>query len=567
MHRIVIALAVIVAACSANRDPARGEDKVAIAAANPQLTSLQLVLRDLRPDGSWSKETALQAFAAVYGELPGVTAPKGARAKAEYGAIAVRMLELYWDRITPAQRAAATARLPANHAQVFRTPAIGAAVLGVPAVNPSGPSERHEAIAADIVADIGARVGRKLAFVPAVVFVREQVGATQALTKGDAAGCTIFLYPVGYQYPVESPETRSVLAHEIWHCFQYARLNKDAILNRPPWIIEGQAMWVGEQYVGGSHGIETTGRHWPEYVMTPGESLFHRTYDAIGFYSHLVDQHVDVWQILDPVLDAGTDNVYAFKQAIGASNLATWGASWFFETLPPTNLFDLVNAPGLIRGRQPPRKMISLAEGQGDALVLKARAAGAIADVRVKADVLRVAIAGHGILGDLAGPVFMFEDSTQMFCVKSPCKCPDNSTPLDKLTPISDHAYLAITNGAKNQSSAQLVAFTMADLCKVKPERWHGTWKSSVHPISGTFELSYKLTGTQMSGEVSVAGSDCVAAGPVQGAVDKGRVEFGSVAAGPGVTWTGALKTATMSGNYTSPGCGEDSGTWSATRR
>jgi hypothetical protein len=94
----------------------------------------------------------------------------------------------------------------------------------------------------------------------------------------------------------------------------------------------------------------------------------------------------------------------------------------------------------------------------------------------VSAEVLRVQVAGHGILGDLAGPVFQFLGEARSFCVKQPCICPDGSKPLDDLAALSPDARLAVTGDATSTSRAQLTGFSMDDLCG---ETWDGTWQST----------------------------------------------------------------------------------------
>jgi hypothetical protein len=95
---------------------------------------------------------------------------------------------------------------------------------------------------------------------------------------------------------------------------------------------------------------------------------------------------------------------------------------------------------------------------------------------------------------------------------------------------------------------------------------WHGTWQSSDYPIAGTFEMRYQIDGTVLSGEVSIAGSDCTSAGAVTGTTDGTMITFGTVAVEQAITWQGTISGNTMTGTYATPACGDDHGTWQATQ-
>ena len=118
----------------------------------------------------------------------------------------------------------------------------------------------------------------------------------------------------------------AVLAHEMFHCFQfdaYRTLDLEAII--PAWVMEGQATWVGEE-IGGPSGVVG---HWKKYLQAPYVDLRQRTYDAIGFYSHLAEIGVEPWDIFRPMWDVGT-NTGALFDASGANRddfLYSWASS------------------------------------------------------------------------------------------------------------------------------------------------------------------------------------------------------------------------------------------------
>ena len=112
------------------------------------------------------------------------------------------------------------------------------------------------------------------------------------------------------------------MAHEVFHCFQFEVMPGGVYSG---WVVEGQAEWAGEAIAGpGPDGLD----YWEKYLKTPTDSLFGRTYDAVGFYEHLVEIGVDPWTIFDEMLKTPGDNVVAFKSARADNDLFynTWAS-------------------------------------------------------------------------------------------------------------------------------------------------------------------------------------------------------------------------------------------------
>jgi hypothetical protein len=560
--------------------------------AGPPLSPLEQALTQIRADGSWSKDTALAAFAAAFGELPGVVTPQGVRHGVESSGIALRMLLRYWAEITPEQRSAAkrifgtaldgivaSRTRPAASRDLFAAPGSPAPVnsLGAP---PSAEAP-YQIVLERAISDIAAHVGHKPRIRPRVELDDVQVGGNYAeaicnvdVPYGPFERCVVHIYPLGRALAVDSVEMKAMLAHESWHVYQMSVLDFRQYTSSAPWIIEGEAQWVGETIAGGTT-LEPTQRHWSEYVLRPGptQELFRRTYDAIGFYSHLDDAGVNVWLALEPVFNVGTDNGRAFDAAVGTSNaVSTWGASYFLDG-KPIAAFDMIKTPGRPHGdvRYPAQK-ITLGDGDSKPVGVTMPAKVAFADIQVTTDVLRVDVTGHALAGDLGASSSTYQLDAGMpsktFCVKPPCKCPDGTSPLEKLTDLGAASRLSVSGDGHIASQAQVTGLSMESLCKPAPPKgrglWQGTWKSTKYPIGGTFELDISITSTKLDGEVAIANSDCVASGHVQGTVNAGTVKFGTVASGPGVIWAGTIDGNTMSGTYSAAGCGDDHGTWSA---
>lgn len=440
-------------------------------------TPLQIVLREIRSDGTWSEDTALRAFSAVFGPLPGVTVPEGSAAEVEFGTIAVRMLERYFDEITPEQRRAALDSAGPLAKYLDASSATG----GFGEVRTMGPpdpvllaaADDYEAEISDIISSIEARVGRSFGLDYDVVVAPNQTGILHASAQPFAADgenisrCEITVFPK--TQALSGKNLTAVLAHETWHCFEYSRLGTLAArASEPPWIMEGQAMWVGEALVGGSDGLEPAIRHWNEYLLDPGPGtgLFARSYDAIGYYSHLHDRGIDPWTVLDPMLDQ-VSNVAAFDASVGGDGIGvvtSWAPSWFRDGAP-TGSFSLVNAPGIpAQDVRPTPLSFTIGNGVFQQVAALDPLSAGLADVTVESEILTVDVIGQAMLGDLVfGDEIPMLGNRRVFCMVEDCTCPDGSPgPADHL---GSDLRVGVTGDALSGSDALLRGWSISDWC------------------------------------------------------------------------------------------------------
>jgi hypothetical protein len=457
-----------------------------------QPTPLQQVLREIRDDGTWSKETALRAFSAVFGPLPGVEVPEGPEAEVEFGTIAIRMLSLYIDEITPEQRVAVLAAAgpladfvtgsaggpgAASSGPGLPEPVVQSMGLPADAGVLAADAEDYETEIAGIITSIESRVGRSLGLEVEVVVSPDPVGILHAtaLPLADDGeninGCRVTVLPNAQS--LSGVNLTAVLAHETWHCFEYSRLGTlSRRKSSPPWIMEGQAMWVGEAAVGGTQGLEPTDRHWKEYLIDPGPGvgLFARSYDAIGFYSHLQDQGIDAWTVLDPILDQ-TSNLAAFQAAVGGKSLdvvTTWAPSWYRDG-DPTSTFALINAPGIPGPTVRPAPVtFTISNGTFQQVTALKPLSAEIADVAIASEILTIDVTGQAMVGDMMfGDEITFVASARTFCMVENCACPDGAPgPTEHL---GDELRVAVTGDALSGSDALLRGWSIDDWCQEKP--------------------------------------------------------------------------------------------------
>jgi len=345
--------------------------------------------------------------------------------------------------------------------------------LSLPADLLAADADNYEAEIAGIVAGIESRIGRPLGLEVEVVVSADPVGilhATALPVTDDGENiteCRVTVLPNAQG--LSGKNLTAVLAHETWHCFEYSRLGT---LSRrkgsPPWIMEGQAMWVGEAYVGGSDGLEPADRHWKEYLIDPGpgEGLFARSYDAIGFYSHLHDRGIDPWSVLDPILDQ-TSNLAAFNVAVGGKStevLTTW-APGFYRDGSPTSTFSLVNAPGIPGPAvRPAPGAFTISNGTFQSVSASTPLSAAISDVSVAAEILTIDVLGQAMVGDMMfGDEIPFVADSRVFCMVEDCSCPDGTPgPSDHL---GEEIRVAVTADALSGSDASLRGWSIAEWC------------------------------------------------------------------------------------------------------
>jgi hypothetical protein len=284
-------------------------------------TAWETATRGIGRDGSVSLDTALAAFSVVYGPLPGVAMPAGDPAFVGSGSGPVRWLLGHWNELSTEQQAAAlpffdprgSAATVPDIQLVAAHPGAGSSagpVLGAPI-------EAFQNLANSLKPQIEAKIKRKLKLpyeivfrnlpvVPGKVVFAETVpvdpqGQAATATTETMRSCQIQINTRGQQLEEVDDQT-ALIAHELFHCFQYELAAKVGdVLSVAPWIDEGSAAWVGEQFTTSEIGSTIGQQFWVGWLREPEIPLFGRAYDAIGFYAHLVDSGIDPWPLLDKI--------------------------------------------------------------------------------------------------------------------------------------------------------------------------------------------------------------------------------------------------------------------------
>jgi hypothetical protein len=419
------------------------------------------VMSGIERDGSVPLGTALQAFSVLIGPLPGVDAPPGAVLSDVDGTLALKMLLGHKDELTPAQWAAIHGLLdPGPVTGLLATGPLLAAVGSNPMLTAANPcpggkdSPRRaefEAQVSQAIATLEARLGHKLRIPVGIIF---QGVATQivpgredfevfAITKPMSADCKVDqgdTRPKSCQIQftnrgegLEGFEFTHVVHHEVFHCFQLDFATSAAAAYRVgKWLDEGSASWVGETISGGS---TVGGADWVPWLKYPGQPLFQRTYDAIGFFMHLQDVGVDPWKLLIPMhLKAESSSADAYAVAVKSASaelLDAWGPGYIRDvSLRPDWSTD---GPGIPSGIATPIPTATLEDnttivGGADPLTTLPARIDLLSEAVVFEEFF-VTSGAHGLIRFSDGTQkTLAEASGKPFCLKpGGCVCPEGS--------------------------------------------------------------------------------------------------------------------------------------------
>ena len=308
------------------------------------MTPYEQLWAQVRPDGTVSKEVALQAFALAIAPLPGVTPPGGAPTplyERADGTFAIAWLQPYVDQLTPDQKAAIEVALTPDPNAPAITPESGQSDMVLLADDTT--HAYYQGLVDDAIPQEALRLNRGLNLEPDVTLNQGEICQLNPKTKKceaalaytntffgifGAQGCHIFVNP-SLRNSGDDTAIRATMAHETFHCFQFDYFDQHGGAHAvPPWIWEGEAEYAGESIAGPS---SVGAGWWKRYLITIQVPLYERGYDALGFYQHMAEEGIDPWEHFDAMLAASTNNDGAFK-ASGADAdvfLDTWASGEF----------------------------------------------------------------------------------------------------------------------------------------------------------------------------------------------------------------------------------------------
>jgi hypothetical protein len=296
----------------------------------------------------------------------------------------------------------------------------------------------------------------------------------------------------------------SILAHELFHCYQHHAAAPTGLTGVGRWIIEGQAEWAGEMHANDAGRAD----RWFAIFLNSGSlSLYDRDYDAMPFFAHVFNRvGVNLWRrLLDMV--RVRENAPAFLQAIPSTDLATlqtWPMGlWQDDSKGPDWTTVMPGAPEVLV--EYPRETLRA----GDTREFDAATPQHFTVSLRENKLYRVRLQGAqgGLSSDtVAGAVVderLTEGVSRLFCFSSEfdCRCPGGGEPLETFTQLGrDTLDVAVTAGASGTGRIEIEEFepTCCGSPGALPPEWVGTWMLDV---SAYAELALGPTSSTCSTE------------------------------------------------------------------
>ncbi len=439
-------------------------------------TSWARVLDRIRPNGTVSEQTALQAFVLAYGPVPGVHPPRGPIGKIPDGTMAAEWVLRYRSRLSRRQLRAVDRLLGIPPPGARR----GADVAGPPNYgDPGWEEDPHlDDLAHAWVRAFDAKFAMPLplSVVAGYTDTVQKNPYTGGLSAGDArpftAGggygsgdpqiCVVRIFPAGTGGSVSSE-----IAHEVFHCFEFFFLGDKAWYDAPAaWIMEGLAVW-------GQLSVDTTTPNgyvflMNDYVTSPRTPLFTRAYDAVGFWGHAQDTVGSLWTRIPYILRAGGDQA-SFQLAGGDTTdlLSSWGSSVFNGS--PADLPWTMVSPIRPSAKPTPEIIRPAVVGGGQHAVAAPAYTTAQYIVGDSPDdpLLHLTISGSARLSTLHNFTDL-EDT--WFCTSSePCECPPGASgTIPPTRPLLLPNRLALTGDPDKGTEGEVVAYPLSFFCHSK---------------------------------------------------------------------------------------------------
>ncbi|WP_146603995.1 hypothetical protein [Micromonospora deserti] len=359
-----------------------------------------------------------------------------------------------------------------------------------PATVPS--DEELTGIVAGVVAGIEERTGHRLRLPVRVRVVPDARTGGDALMVPVVAGesvraCRILL-PRNV-FGQDAPSVTSTVAHEVWHCFQYDAAPLRSLDVAPLWIVEGQAEWAGEAYVGGS---PSSAAPWDTWLLQPAQALTRRSYDAIGLYAAADAAGADPWRTALPMLGRrgapAVETLFDRSATLAVRRIAT-------SLVRSPQLGDVWESrgPGITGSRAAP--LVTVPVGEPVEARMRVPAFGVL-PVRIAAsggEVLRVALEG-GAAGAAAmpgaGTVELNPGGTALFClVEGGCTCPDGAS-LDGVPQVTPGEGAAAVGATAAGEVAVVAEFrTVEQACEASD--LVGEWVTDVSNVMRMLSAQY----------------------------------------------------------------------------
>ncbi|HNO80154.1 MAG TPA: hypothetical protein PKN33_19075 [Phycisphaerae bacterium] len=440
-------------------------------------TDWELITDQMNTNGTITKEVALQAFALLMGDIPGVTPPTGEPSDVSCGTLPVYWISQFEEELSADELAAIESALGTSTDDGIETARVAifgdhSCTTGNDAISEDQDgAEVYRPILDQELAKLEQAFGRPLGIPVYISLGLGKAGgsvlawaspqASSSCATEAATSCRIEIFVNREQFNDEN-ELRRVLSHELTHCYQATFIPATKALRKPHWLLEGFPEYV-------SYVLNPTAkRGWfNTYASTPLKHLFTRTYDAVGFYFQLHTVGVPVIDRFETAFGA-EDNSEAFAYLVQPEEMEfgdTWassfalemtrGSAWFMPEAP-NGLKSYVSMGQLDNGKRfyanPGEAGVRIAHIDFNADIVSFKATGPM-NGRVSWDNM-----DDVLLSDVNGLLFCRKDGG--------CMCPEGSTGSPTQIPIPSNSAIVAVSGTTMATTLEIAGFSLDEYCQ-----------------------------------------------------------------------------------------------------
>jgi hypothetical protein len=440
-------------------------------------TDWELITDQLNTNGTVTKEVALQAFALLMGDIPGVTPPTGEPSDVSCGSLPVYWVSQFEDELSADELAAVESALGTSATSGEDTARVSifgdhSCTVGNEAVSEDQEgAEPYRTIVDQELVKLEQAFGKPLGIPVYITLGLGKAGgrvlawaspqASTSCATEPATSCRIEIF-VNRELFNDENELRRVLSHELTHCFQATFIPATQALKKPHWLLEGFPEYI-------SYVLNPTAkRGWfKEYAATPLKHLFTRTYDAMGFYFQLHTLGVQVANRFETAFKA-EDNSAAFAHLIEPEEMEfgeTWASSFALEMARGSAWF-MPEAPAGLKSYL----LMGHLDSGNRFLANPGEAGVRVAHVDFNADIISFKATGPmsgRISWDGLSDVLLFDVNGLLFCRKDGgCICPEGTTGSPTQIPIPANGAIVAVAGTTMATSLEIAGHSLDEYCR-----------------------------------------------------------------------------------------------------
>jgi hypothetical protein len=433
------------------------------------------IASQINPDGSVPPQVALEGFALAYGGLPGVQVPSGTQSLPPLDGTSVAAWVLQnLSSYSPQIQAAIWAKLGLTPPGAARD-----ASLGDPNFTPdaaltataNGWATTYPGLLGTGALKYTVVAGNTTAFNGTLTNADAFPVDAQGRYNINGPNCRI-RFNVSKNTAMSGPFKSYVLAHEMFHCFQFM-IAGASWTGIKTWTLEATAEWAAltETTPAWNSQFPNGDSRWMIINMQqPQTPLFTRTYDAVDFWGHVQDTYGDLFKRMKTILtSSGNDAIFNAAGANADNFLYSWasslvdgnggGAAWHLTSPIAVPNGSGVTPTNITFNASSPITNITVPAYTTKYFIVQSSATAPLVHIKIK---------GHARFSSMHDYTTQLKDG--WFCVAgsaASCQCPNGSSGNVPAGYPTDNANeLAIVGDPKTGSAGSVTYAQLNTFCK-----------------------------------------------------------------------------------------------------